>query len=315
MTMNRRDAIFSAGALAFSGATLEASAADGARDTEYPEKKAFLFVHGAWHCSIHWARVVERLVAEGHSAVAVDLPGSGLKAPVPHSYFTNDWSAFLTEPSATKDIGLDDYVGAVVPVLEGLAKAHAKVVLVGHSFGGQTITLAAERVPHLVQHLVYVTAFCPTLQTSGSADAYDSLPENERSAIVPVMLGDPEVIGAYRLNPRSPDPAYLEKARQAFYGDLPMDEFLKFAAYLNPDAPAKAAADDGRGTVARWGRIPRTFIRCTLDQAIPIELQDRMIRDADQFTPQNRFVVETLVSSHSPFASMPDRLSAILAKL
>jgi pimeloyl-ACP methyl ester carboxylesterase len=313
--MNRRDAIFSAAALAFSGATPEARAADRGRGTAHSEKTAFLFVHGAWHCSIHWARVIERLVGQGHCAVAVDLPGSGLKARFPHAYVANDWNGFLTEPSALKDIGLDDYVGAVVPVLEELAKAYAKVVLVGHSFGGQTITLAAERVPHLVQHLVYVTAFCPTLQASGSADDFDSLPENERSAIGPVILGDPEVIGGYRLNPRSPDPVYLEKARLAFYGDLPMDEFLKFAAYMNPDAPAKAAADDGRGTVERWGRIPRTFVRCTLDQAIPIELQDRMIRDADQFTPHNRFAVETLVSSHSPFASMPDRLSAILAKL
>ncbi len=66
---------------------------------------------------------------------------------------------------------------------------------------------------------------------------------------------------------------HIEKPRQAFYDDVPMDKFLQFAADLNPDAPTKAAADDGRGTV------------------------------------------ETLVSSHSPFACMSDRLSEILAKL
>lgn len=37
-----------------------------------------------------------------------------------------------------------------------------------------------------------------------------------------------------------------------------------------------------------------------------------MIADADHFAPENRFTVETLVASHSPFASMPDELAAML---
>lgn len=313
--MRRREVLASAGAalLGTLGPATPASSAGVAGHRGRSNQRAFVFVHGAWHGSMHWSRVTERLVAQGHCAVAVDLPGSGLKAGYPRSYFNNDRVAFATEPSPIRGVGLDDYVAAVVPVLEALGKRHSHVTLVGHSFGGQTITLAAERVPHLVQHLVYVTAFCPALQEPGSAGAYDALPENARSRIEPVMLGDPEAIGAYRLDPRSADAAYLEQVRQAFYGDVPFDDFLKFAACLNPDTPVKAASDDGRGTVARWGRVPRTFVRCTLDQALPVELQDRMIREADQFTPRNRFTVQTLESSHSPFASMPDRLAALLA--
>ena len=40
-----------------------------------------------------------------------------------------------------------------------------------------------------------------------------------------------------------------------------------------------------------------------------------MIREADAMTPENRFDVHTLTSSHSPFASMPDKLADLLAGL
>jgi hypothetical protein len=52
-----------------------------------------------------------------------------------------------------------------------------------------------------------------------------------------------------------------------------------------------------------------------LDNALAIALQDRMIREADAFTPENRFEVKTLEAGHSPFASQPERLAAILAGL
>lgn len=37
-----------------------------------------------------------------------------------------------------------------------------------------------------------------------------------------------------------------------------------------------------------------------------------MIADADRLAPDNRFKVEALDSSHSPFASQPDALAALL---
>jgi hypothetical protein len=40
--------------------------------------KAFVFIHGAWHCSIHWNLVVEQLAAMSHGAIAIDMPGSGI---------------------------------------------------------------------------------------------------------------------------------------------------------------------------------------------------------------------------------------------
>jgi len=274
--------------------------------------RSFLFVHGAWHTAMHWHRVTDRLVAMGHRAAAIDLPGSGLDAAYPAAFLQGDFAALRTEASALGDVRLDDYVAAVTAQLTEMVR-YGTVTLVGHSFGGLTITRVAEAVPHLVRRLVYVTAYVPVNQRSGAE--ISMLPEGGTSLSGSVLVGDPAKTGAMRINPRDPDPDYVEKARAAFYNDLSTEEFLRYAACLNPDLPLAVCMDDARGTPQRWGTVPRAFVRTTEDHTIPLALQDRMIAEADAATPANRFVVRTLASSHSPFASMPDDVATVLADL
>jgi hypothetical protein len=68
-------------------------------------------------------------------------------------------------------------------------------------------------------------------------------------------------------------------------------------------------------TLANWGSVPRAFILCTTDKAIPIIVQDSMIADANAYTPSNKFQQITLASSHSPFLSMPKVLVDALVGL
>ena len=168
-------------------------------------------------------------------------------------------------------------------------------------------------MPELIERLVYLTAYVPAQQATGAALA--ALPEGASSLSGAILVGDPMTTGAMRINPRNSDPDYVEKGRQALYGDVSTEEYTRFAAYLNPDLPLPVAFDDARGTPERWGSIQRTFIRTTEDRTIPVALQDRMIAEADALTPGNRFDVLALPSSHSPFASMPDRLATVLQSL
>jgi pimeloyl-ACP methyl ester carboxylesterase len=270
----------------------------------------FLLVHGAWHAAVHWNKVTERLVAMGHRVHAIDLPGSGLNAAYPQSYLRNDFTAFATEASPIGGIHLADYSRAITAQVTKMAR-HGPVTLVGHSFGGLAITLAAEAVPDQIGRLVYLTAYVPVPSLPNGA-ALASLPEGRSSLSGAILIGDPRVTGAQRINPRDPDPAYVEKGRQALYNDVSTEEYLTFAVYCNPDLPVAVAFDDAHGTPQRWGQIPRTFIRCTQDHTVPLALQDRMIKEADAATPGNSFEVHTLDSSHSSFASMPDKLAAVL---
>lgn len=189
---------------------------------------------------------------------------------------------------------------------------HGKVTLVDHSFGGLAITVAAEATPDLIDRLVYLTAYVP-VPALPNAVALASLPEGQSSISGAILIGDPRVTGAQRINPRDADPAYIEKGRQALYSDVSTEDYLRFAVYCNPDLPLAVAFDNAYGTAQRWGQIPRTFIRCTEDHTIPLPLQDRMISEADAATPSNKFQVHTLPASHSSFASMPNRLAAVLS--
>src|SRR5262245_10445004 len=161
---------------------------------EHFKPRTFLFVHGAWHSAAHWNKVAEALTARGHRVDALDLPGSGLDAGLPTSYLTRDPAALQTEPSPIKEINLSDYKTAIVDRLYQLG---GHTTLVGHSFGGLGITVAAEAVPHLVDRLVYVSAYVPSDAAKSGAEL-GALPEGATSLSGAILVGDPMTTGAMR---------------------------------------------------------------------------------------------------------------------
>ncbi|KAI0482285.1 Alpha/beta hydrolase fold-1 [Xylariaceae sp. FL0804] len=77
--------------------------------------------------------------------------------------------------------------------------------------------------------------------------------------------------------------------------------------YLDPSSPSGqwAAAWREEGYDGR-----RAYIRCTRDNAIPVEHQDAMVRESG--VP---WLVRTLDASHSPFMSMPTALAHTLDEI
>jgi hypothetical protein len=84
---------------------------------------------------------------------------------------------------------------------------------------------------------------------------------------------------------------------------------------LTPDVPAGPVATPTVATRRALGCVPRAYIRCSEDRAVMPALQDRFIREADAWTPENPTRVLTLAASHSPFLSMPEQLAQALADL
>jgi alpha-beta hydrolase superfamily lysophospholipase len=54
---------------------------------------SFVFVHGGCHGAWCWAPVVERLIARGHEATAIDLPGRGATAGRLATVTLDEWIA------------------------------------------------------------------------------------------------------------------------------------------------------------------------------------------------------------------------------
>ncbi|MFI0815477.1 alpha/beta fold hydrolase [Streptomyces sp. NPDC021098] len=269
----------------------------------------YVLVHGAWHSSWQWAPTQRALAGLGAVSLAVDLPGHGFDAPVPSGYHAPGQPGFATEKSALAGLTLEECAGAVVSALRAV-RGHRRVVLVSHSAGGVSASLAAEQAPELVDELVYLTSVVPAGRPRFSD--YMASPEQAATRGGGLMVGDPEAIGAFRVNPASTDPEYAEELRTAYYHDVPAGSFARWRHALSPDMPFAIPTTPVALTRERWGRVPRTFIRCAEDRALTPAVQDLMIAEADAAMPDRPFTVRTLPGSHSPFAVRPAELADAL---
>jgi pimeloyl-ACP methyl ester carboxylesterase len=169
-------------------------------------------------------------------------------------------------------------------------------ILLGHSRGGIVISEAAERDPQAFSALVYLAAF---MLPSGTTliKARDAMPRNAAFETGLTVAAR----GAALVMKR-------EAAAQSFYGDCPEDAREAALDRLLPEPVAPLETALSLSDV-RYGSVPRHYVECTLDEAIPIAQQRAM---------QSRLPcvsVTTLESAHSPFLSQPDALVAALDKI
>jgi pimeloyl-ACP methyl ester carboxylesterase len=275
-------------------------------------RAVFVLIHGGWHNRAAWDRLVPLLEAGGCAALTLDLPGAGMNAIAPASlrHQPFDPAAFATERSPVAGVTQDERTQAAVGLVrEAASLSDGRIILVGHSAGGMTISAVAEQVPQLLLAVVYLAGF---MVPNGMPLLTMLRHETLSAALAPrLFVGDAAAIGATRIHVGSTDAAYRALLKAAFYGDVPEREFAQAAAELHCDEANAGAAAPSQITAARFGTVPRHYIRCTQDRAIPLAGQDHMIATVDAAIG-GRTTTHTLHSSHSPFLSQPDNLSRIL---
>lgn len=234
----------------------------------------FVLVHGAWHGAWCWSRLKDRLTERDALSTSVDLPGRGAR------------------PAPAAGMTLDSYVDRVVDVI---ARIDEPVTLVGHSMGGATISMVAERVPERLAALVYL---CALLQPTGAspADLHANDPDSELLRAIDVA----EDGSTTSIRP--------DAATDLFYGDCSAEDAAWAVGRLCPE-PTGPAMSTIVTTQERWGSIPRAYVRCNEDRAIRPAEQDRMVAEVGVD------VVVELAASHAPFLSRPDRLADALVDL
>ena len=234
----------------------------------------FVLVHGAWHGAWCWENVVPRLEAAGHAVRAVDLPGHG------------------NDRSPVSEMTLENNARTIVSAVSSF---ESKVLLVGHSMGGMSVTQAAELVPDRLERLVYVTAFLPANGQSLPELAAD----DPGTLVLPNLIPD-EGSGTCTIAANALMPA--------FYGDCSEEDTARAIARLVPESLA-AVGGSVSITDERNGSVPRVYIECTADQAISITRQREMhsARPCEQ--------VLTIETDHSPFYSAVDELAELLLGL
>ena len=99
-----------------------------------------------------------------------------------------------------------------------------------------------------------------------------------------------------------------EVLQDVFYGDCSAEDVALAKLLLTPQATAPLRTPL-RTSAANFGRIPRVFIECLQDRAHSLSFQ----RSVYATFPGQKVI--SMDTSHSPFFSAPEELSAHLAAL
>jgi pimeloyl-ACP methyl ester carboxylesterase len=231
----------------------------------------FVLIHGAWHGAWCWYKLVPRLEKAGHTVIAPDLPAMG------------------RDRTSVKRVSLATWREHVCQTLDAITEP---VVLVGHSRGGIVISEAAEHRPERIRTLVYVAGFLPS-----HGESLFDIADRDSSSLVPqnMVMSDDKTSSVIR----------SEALREAFYGECSEEDFAlaRLCVQAEPTVPLAAPV---QLSAAKFGSVPRIYVECLRDRAIPLALQRQM--QAAQ--PCQRVV--QIDTDHSPFFSRVDELAAHL---
>ncbi len=253
----------------------------------------YVLVHGAFANAAHWGPVARALALRGHRPLALDLPGHG-------------WDA---RDEGMVGLSTGDDVAVVLDALRAM-RDHGPVVLVGHSRGGLAVTAAVDAAPELVDHVVYVSAWCCV---TGGPSAYAGVAPSALDAVAGTLLqADPGAVGELRVDFGTDDPATLDRLQDALLADGTRAELLAVLAAMDPREALVIDEEAVRIDPARWGRVRHTYVRLGADRALPPALQDLFVAEADAAVPQNPFVVVDLPTSHVGVQVRPRALVDVL---
>jgi pimeloyl-ACP methyl ester carboxylesterase len=234
----------------------------------------FILIHGSWHGAWCWHKLMPRLEKQGHAVIAPDLPGLG------------------RDRTPVNRVSLATWRRHVCDIVD---RVTGPVVLVGHSRGGVVISEVAEHRPERVQTLVFLCAF---LLKNG--ECVSDVSGSDETSLVPASLVMSDDKMSSTLRP--------EGLRDTFYGECSDDDvaLAQLCVQAEPTLPLMKAVEL---TEQKFGSVPRVYIECLRDRAIPIALQRRMQAN----WPCQR--VLALDTDHSPFLSRPDDLAGFLTSL
>jgi pimeloyl-ACP methyl ester carboxylesterase len=212
------------------------------------------------------------MAAAGHEAMAIDLPGRG------------------RTPALPALVDLDRMTRAA----ERALSPTEKTTVVVHSRYGVVASALAERAPDRIARTIYLASF---MLPSGRR-VLDYVPDRHSLLFRKVDVNRLAMWDWLR----------PEACRDALYADC-SDDDVALARMLLVREPIRPALARLKLTDARYGRVPRAYIRLTQDCAVSLALQDRLLNE----TPVDR--VESMDASHSAYFSQPDRLVATILKL
>ncbi|MBR9909272.1 MAG: alpha/beta hydrolase [Gammaproteobacteria bacterium] len=237
-----------------------------------------LLVHGAAHDENCWNELVPQLEKLKLKVHTLTLRGHG----------ANRKNAYR--------VSMNSYAKDVCNKAQKIGKP---CVLVGHSMGGMVITAAAQARPELFKQMIYLSAFAPPKTPTCIA-----LYAKKLAKLCPEHTSPTPKLNLLNGTGNYDADTSIRMLYNQCEGDL--QALVKRNICPQPLRPFLSLV---RWSDKHLGSIPKDYIECTQDNALPIETQ-RAMQANMHFNH-----IETLNSDHSPFTSMPTKLAAVIAKL
>lgn len=237
-----------------------------------PPTTTILFVPGAWHRADCFATVARILEEEGYQTELIDLPSVG---PLEH----------LTSFNPDVDV-----------IREHITKAIAhgqRVAIVAHSYGGIPACEALRDFDHEAKEKIANIFFCA-------------------SFIIPEGLSLISAFGGQDLPWFKISQDRLEvlpdNPQKIFYNDLPEEKAQDLVKQIKPQS---YQVMHSKLSYAAWKHVPCTYLYCSRDMAIPLEVQKMMVNETAGGVDMR---TDEIDAGHSPFLSKPREMAESIIK-
>ncbi len=235
------------------------------------QAETIVLVHGAFMDGGAWSAVAPKLEAAGNKVIIVTLPGRNASG------------------DAAKAVTLDAHRDAV---LAAIKDESAPVSLVGHSFGGFTISAVAEASPQKVRRLVFLGAYVPA-----NGESLDSLSRTDKGTkfsqtnfLIAPDYSSADVLAADRAMIFAQD------------GTADQQQAVSNMLIREPLPPLGTPISLG----AAFAGVSKAAIITLKDQAVSADLQRSMVERA------GITLTSTVDTGHSPFITAPDETAAAI---
>ncbi|KAI3874711.1 hypothetical protein MKX03_015188 [Papaver bracteatum] len=247
----------------------------------------FVLVHGVGGGSWCWYKIRCLMENSGYKVSCIDLKSGGIDSSDPNKVLT-----------------FEDYNQPLIDFLSTIPD-HDKIILVGHSAGGLSLTHAILKFGKKIHLAIFIAATMLRLGFWTEQDVKDGVPDlSEFGDVEDVTFGN---------GPNEPPTSIVIKKefqRKLAYHMSPLEDSTLASMLLKP-GPIRAlqgAQFKETGHDNDIDKVTRVFIKTMNDRIVKPEQQDAMIK---KWAPADVYVLE---SDHSPMFSTPFLLFGMLIK-
>lgn len=254
---------------------------------ENVKTKKFVLVHGEGFGAWSWYKTIALLEEVGLAPTALDLRGSGIDQTDTNSVTT-----------------LADYSKPLTDYLENLPEDE-KVILVGHSSGGASVSYALE---HFSQKISKAVFLCATMVSDGQRP-FDVFAEELGSS--ELFLKESEFL-IYGNGKDEPPTAFMFgnlQLKGLYFNQTPTKDVALATVSMRPISLGPIMEKLSLSP-ENYGKGRRFFVQTLDDRALSPDVQEKLVRENP---PEGVFKIKG--SDHCPFFSKPQSLHKILLEI